>query len=26
MMPGYKSGGVLHSFLDDYNERGKKSE
>ena len=26
MMPGYKSGGVLHSFLDDYDERGKKSE
>ena len=24
MMPGYKSGGVLHSFLDDYDERGKK--
>mgnify|MGYP005964385611 CR=1 FL=1 len=26
MMPGYKTGGVLHSFLDDYDERGKKSE
>ena len=26
MMPSYKSGGVLHSFLDDYDERGKKSE
>ena len=26
MMPGYKSDGVLHSFLDDYDERGKKSE
>ena len=26
MMPGYKSGGVLHSFLDDYDERGKQSE
>ena len=26
MMPGYKSGGVLHSFLDDYDERGMKSE
>ena len=26
MMPGYKSGGVLHSFLDDYDERRKKSE
>ena len=26
MMRGYKSGGVLHSFLDDYDERGKKSE
>ena len=22
MMPGYKTGGVLHSFLDDYDERG----
>ena len=22
MMPSYKSGGVLHSFLDDYDERG----
>ena len=26
MMPGYKTGGVLHSFLDDYDECGKKSE
>ena len=26
MMPGYMTGGVLHSFLDDYDERGKKSE
>lgn len=26
MMPSYKTGGVLHSFLDDYDERGKKSE
>ena len=25
MMPGYKTGGVLHSFLDNYEERGKKN-
>ena len=25
MMPGYKTGGVLHSFLDNYEERGTKN-